>query len=184
MLIYKVSGGRRKDLNQANGKQDIFADDEMVSDAYPMKEVDNVLYEVDSQMITIKPGADVDIGANPSAEGGEEELEEGAINVNNIVYSFRLQETAFDKKSFMAYIKDYMKKVKKHLEEKDPEAVQTFEEGAKVAVKKIVSNFKDYEFFTGESMNPDGMVVLLNYREDGVTPYLSFWKHGLSSFKC
>lgn len=23
--------------------------------------------------------------------------------------------------------------------------------------------------YTGESMNPDGMVALLNYREDGVT---------------
>ena len=36
-----------------------------------------------------------------------------------------------------------------------------------------VANFKDYEFYTGESMNPDGMVVLLNYREDGTTPYLT-----------
>ncbi|KAA8912806.1 hypothetical protein TRICI_003349 [Trichomonascus ciferrii] len=156
----------------------------MVSDAYTIKTVDDVIFEVDSQMITVKPGADVDIGANPSAEGGDEEVEDGAITVNNIVYSFRLQETAFDKKSFMTYIKDYMKKVKKHLEENDPEAVKTFEEGAKVAVKKILGNFKDYEFFTGESMDPEGMVVLLNYREDGVTPYLTFWKHGLSSFKC
>jgi hypothetical protein len=156
----------------------------MVSDAYSIKTVNDVIYEVDSQMITVKPGADVDIGANPSAEGGDEDVEDGSITVNNIVYSFRLQETAFDKKSFMTYIKDYMKKVKKHLEEKDPESVKTFEEGAKVAVKNILANFKDYEFFTGESMDPEGMVVLLNYREDGVTPYLVFWKHGLSSFKC
>ena len=42
-------------------------------------------------MITIKEG-DVDIGANPSAEGGEDEaLEDGAQTVNNVVYSFRLQ---------------------------------------------------------------------------------------------
>jgi len=49
--------------------------------------------------------------------------------------------------------------------------------------KKIVASFKDWEFFTGESMNPDGMIVLLNYREDGTTPYVVVWKHGLSEMK-
>jgi hypothetical protein len=26
-------------------------------------------------------------------------------------------------------------------------------------------------------------VVLLNYREDGVTPYITVWKHGLTEMK-
>jgi hypothetical protein len=26
-------------------------------------------------------------------------------------------------------------------------------------------------------------VVLMNYREDGVTPYVTVWKHGLSAMK-
>lgn len=38
--------------------------------------------------------------------------------------------------------------------------------------KKIVATFKDWEFYTGESMDPDGMIVLLNYRDDGTTPYV------------
>lgn len=29
-------------------------------------------------------------------------------------------------------------------------------------------------------MDPDGMVALLNYREDGVTPYFTFFKDGLA----
>jgi hypothetical protein len=49
--------------------------------------------------------------------------------------------------------------------------------------KKIIGNFKDYEFLIGESMDPDGMVILLNYREDGVTPYVTVWKHGLTEMK-
>lgn len=49
--------------------------------------------------------------------------------------------------------------------------------------KTIVANFKDYEFLIGESMNPDGMVMLLNYREDGVTPFMTFWKDGLKAEK-
>lgn len=55
-------------------------------------------------MITIK-GADVDIGANPSAEDQDEALEDGAAQVNNVVYSHRLQSTAFDKKSYLVHLK-------------------------------------------------------------------------------
>lgn len=163
---------------------DIIAGDELLSDAYDIKLIDDVVYEVDSAQITIKPGADVDIGANPSAEDGDDDaLEEGMITVNNVAYSFRLSETSFDKKSYITYIKGYMKRIKAKLAETDPEAVSVFEKGAAAYVKKIVANFKDYEFFTGESMDPDGMVVLLNYREDGTTPYLVYWKHGLSEVK-
>jgi hypothetical protein len=78
-----------------------------------------------------------------------------------------------------------MKSVKAKLQEKgaSAEEITAFEKGAAGFAKKIVANFKDYEFFTGESMNPDGMVVLLNYREDGVTPYVTVWKHGVTEMK-
>lgn len=78
-----------------------------------------------------------------------------------------------------------MKAVKAKLQENgaSPEEVTAFEKGAAGYAKKIVANFKDYEFYTGESMDPDGMIVLLNYREDGVTPYVTVWKHGLSEMK-
>lgn len=50
-------------------------------------------------------------------------------------------------------------------------------------VKKILTDFKDYEFYVGESMSPEGMVVLLNYREDGVTPFITFFKDGVKAVK-
>ncbi|KAI0719560.1 translationally-controlled tumor protein [Cerioporus squamosus] len=163
---------------------DVISGDEMFSDAFPIKEIDGIAYEVDCQMITVKAGADVDIGANPSAEeGGDEALEDGATQVNNVVYSFRLQSTSFDKKSYLTYLKGYMKAVKAHLQESKPERVEEFEKGAQAFAKKLIANFKDYEFYTGESMNPDGMVALLNYREDGVTPFFTFWKDGLKEVK-
>ena len=40
------------------------------------------------------------------------------------------------------------------------------------------------QFFTGESMNPEGMIGLLDYREDGTTPYMIFFKDGLDIEKC
>ncbi|KAK7060600.1 hypothetical protein VNI00_001366 [Paramarasmius palmivorus] len=162
---------------------DVVSGDEMFSDAFPIKLVDDIVYEVDCSLITVKPGADIDIGANPSAEEQDEALEDGATQVNNVVFSFRLQSTSFDKKSFLTYLKGYMKAVKAHLAEKAPDRVEAFEKGAQAYAKKVVANFKDFEFYTGESMNPDGMVALLNYREDGITPYFTFWKDGLKEIK-
>lgn len=108
-------------------------------------------------------------GANPSAEDADEALEEGSSQVNNVVYSFRLQPTSFDKKSFLTYLKGYMKAVKGKLEKSKPDRVEAFEKGASAFAKKIIANFKDYEFYVGEKMDPEGMVALLNYREDGIT---------------
>ncbi|KAF5388062.1 hypothetical protein D9615_000451 [Tricholomella constricta] len=163
--------------------EDVLTGDEMFSDAFPIKLVDDVVFEVDCQLVTVKAGADIDIGANPSAEDAEEALEDGATQVNNVVHSFRLQQTTFDKKSFLTYLKGYMKAIKTKLAETNPDRVTAFEEGAQKYAKKIVANFKDYEFYSGESMNPDGMVALLNYREDGVTPYFTFWNDGLKQVK-
>ncbi|KAG1768163.1 translationally-controlled tumor protein [Suillus occidentalis] len=161
--------------------EDIITGDEMISDAFPMKDVDGIAFEVDCQMITLKDG-DVDIGANASAEEQEETLEDGATTVNNIAHSFRLQATAYDKKAYLAHLKGYMKAVSERLQAKG-ENVAEFKSKANDFAKKIVGNFKDYEFYTGESMNADGMVALLNYREDGITPYFTFWKHGLKEVK-
>lgn len=161
---------------------DIISGDELLSDAYDTNLVDGVMYEADCSMVTVANG-DVDIGANASAEEADEALEDGAATVNNVIYSFRLQETQFDKKSFLTYLKSYMKKVKAHLAEHNPDAVETFEKGAAAYAKKVIGSFKDWEFYTGESMDPDAMVVLLNYREDGTTPYVAIWKHGVKETK-
>lgn len=161
---------------------DVISGDELLSDAYDIKEVNGAVYEADCALITISEG-DVDIGANASAEEATEELEAGQQQVNNVVYSFRLQQTSFDKKSFLTYIKGYMKRVKAHLAEKNPEGIEAFEKGATAYVKKVVGSFADWEFFTGESMDPDGMIVLLNFRENGTTPFVAVWKHGVHAQK-
>ena len=66
---------------------------------------------------------------------------------------------------------------------KSPEEIKEFETKIQGYMKNVLANFKDYEFFTGESMNPDGMVALMNYREDGMTPYFIFIKAGLEEEK-
>ena len=118
-----------------------------------------------------------------SLEEQQEALDNGAEQVINIVHSFRLQATSFDKKSYLTYLKGYMKTIKQSLQETNPDRVPEFEKKAAEFAKKVVGKFNDWEFYTGESMNPDGMVALLNYREDGVTPYFVFWKDGLKEEK-
>lgn len=51
----------------------------------------------------------LDIGANPSAEGGDEEGggggDDSAQQVIDVVHSFRLNSTSFDKKSYLQHLK-------------------------------------------------------------------------------
>ncbi|KAH8590018.1 translationally controlled tumor protein [Bisporella sp. PMI_857] len=164
--------------------KDILTGDEIISDSYDLKEVDGAVYEVDCAMITLG-AVEVDTGANASAEEAEEGVEDGAVQVNNVVNSFRLTSTSFDKKSYLSHLKTYMKKVQEAMKEKgaDQAKIDEFQKGAQAYAKKIVAKFKDYDFYVGESMDPDGMVVLMNYREDGVTPFVTVWKHGLVEMK-
>ncbi|KAI1761713.1 translationally-controlled tumor protein [Hypoxylon sp. FL1150] len=132
--------------------------DELLSDSFDLKEVDGIAYEADCAMIEIG-AVNVDTGANASAEEADEALEDGAQKVNNIVHSFRLQPTSFDKATYLSYLKGYMKKLTQHVKEKGatPEEVKDFQTKAQAFAKKIVGSFKDYEFYTGESMDVDGM---------------------------
>ncbi|KAI8850962.1 Mss4-like protein [Chytridium lagenaria] len=152
--------------------RDVVSGDEVLSDAFRIIDVDDIAMEVNCDMVVIKEG-DVDIGGNPSAEDEAEALEDGAVTVNNVIHTFRLQSTVFDKKSYMTYIKGYMKALKTYLAEHKPERVPEFEK------KFLRSSRLDYEFYVGESMSPEGMVLLLNYREDGTTPYFTLFKDGL-----
>ncbi|KAJ5710619.1 Mss4-like protein [Penicillium malachiteum] len=162
--------------------KDIVSGDELISDAYKLSEIDGVVYEVDCRMIQI--GEDYDIGANPSAEENEEVIDDRET-VIDIIYSFNLSPTSFDKKAYLRYLKGYVKAVKENLKIQGAsnEGIRDFEQRVNVFAKKILGNFDDYQFYVGKSFNPDGMIVLLNYREDGITPYVTFWKHGLKSIK-
>lgn len=132
-----------------------------------------------------KEGAKFDIGANPSAEGADDDeaVEDRGECVNDVVESFRLQPTSFDKKSYMIYIKGYMKKLKEHLAATNPDRVEKFQSSAQAFVKRILENFDDYSFYVGESMEPEAMVVIMGYYENGIDSYVYLFKDGLKTTK-
>ena len=138
--------------------QDLLTDDEIISDSYGLKEVDGVVYEADCTNISIG-GESFDTGANASAEEADEGTDDNKETVIDVVHSFRLTSVPFDKKAYLGHLKEYMKKVKSSLKENGAgdDTVKEFETGASAYAKKIIANFKDYDFYIGESMDPDGM---------------------------
>ncbi|WP_285167028.1 hypothetical protein, partial [Mycobacterium tuberculosis] len=53
--------------------QDLLTGDELLSDSFPYKEIENgVLWEVEGKWV-VQGAVDVNIGANPSAEGADDD---------------------------------------------------------------------------------------------------------------
>ncbi|XP_062866969.1 translationally-controlled tumor protein homolog [Trichomycterus rosablanca] len=167
--------------------KDLITGDEMFSDIYKIKVSENgMMIEVEGKMISRSEGEidDTLIGGNASSEVQDEGCDLTTVSGIDIVLNHKLHETSYDKKGYMVYIKDYMKAVKAKLEETAPNRVEPFMANAQAEVKKIIANIKNYQFFIGESMNPDGSIGLLDFREDGVTPFMLFFKDGLEIEKC
>jgi len=165
----------------------IFTGDELFSDSYKMRLIDDVIYEVYGKVVNRKQD-DIKIeGFNPSAEEADEGTDACVETGVDIVLNHRLCESyAFgDKKSFTAYLKDYMKKLIAKLEETQPDQVDVFKTNVNKQMKEILGRFKDLQFFTGESMDCDGMVAMCEYRDiDGTQqPVFMFFKHGLEEEK-
>jgi hypothetical protein len=168
---------------------DIFTGDELCSDSYPMKVVDDVYYEVEGKNIV--ESHDIDealIGGNKAPEGSEAADEDhgvasSAVTGINVVLTHKLVETPFDKTSFKDWLKTYSKQLKEYLQKNHPERVQPFQTGMTKLAKEILTKFDEYRFYLGENMNIDGMVVLQYYREDGSTPIFIYFKDGLKEEK-
>ncbi|KAF8672938.1 hypothetical protein HU200_008063 [Digitaria exilis] len=160
------------------------AGDELLSDSFPYKEIENgVLWEVEGKWV-IQGAVDVDIGANPSAEGGGEDegVDDQAVKVVDIVDTFRLQEQpAFDKKQFVTFIKRYIKNLTAKLE---PEKAEEFKKGIEGATKYLLGKLKDLQFFVGESMHDDGGLVFAYYKDGATDPTFLYFAHGLKEIKC
>ena len=60
--------------------------------------------------------------------------------------------------------------------------VKAFQAQAPAAAKKILGNWDNYDVYRGESMD-EGMYILVDFREDGMTPYVTVWKAGLEEYK-
>uniref|UniRef100_A0A1J3I7M2 Translationally-controlled tumor protein-like protein n=1 Tax=Noccaea caerulescens TaxID=107243 RepID=A0A1J3I7M2_NOCCA len=164
--------------------QDRLTGDELLSDSFPYKEIENgVLWEVEGKWTTLG-SVDVNIGANPSAEGdGDDEgVDDSAVKVVDIVDTFRLQEQPpFTKKDFIGYIKKYIKLLTPKLNEEEQAA---FKKGIEGATKYLLPKLSDLQFFVGEGMHDDSSLVFAYYKEGATNPTFLYFAHGLKEIKC
>eukprot|EP00301_Raphidiophrys_heterophryoidea_P011230 c16950_g1_i1.p1 GENE.c16950_g1_i1~~c16950_g1_i1.p1 ORF type:complete len:160 (-),score=28.72 c16950_g1_i1:123-602(-) len=150
--------------------EDIVSGDPMCNDS-SAKVVDHVLFEIMCNMIVVRTG--------DQSQDDDREMRVGARITIDAVETHGLMETAFDKKTFIKYIKTYMKRIREHLESTDPERAEIFVTYSMLVVKKILANFGEYQFFVGKSQNINAGVGIVFYKEDGITPYMWLFRDGL-----
>ncbi|GMN62399.1 hypothetical protein TIFTF001_031477 [Ficus carica] len=164
--------------------QDLLSGDELLSDSFPYKEIQNgCLWEVEGKWV-VQGAIDVNIGANPSAEGADEDesVDDQAVKVVDIVDTFRLQEQpSFDKKQFVAWAKKFIKNLTDKLE---GERQEEFKKNIEGAIKFLLPKLKDLQFFVGESMADDSGLVLAYYKDGATDPTFLYFAHGLKEVKC
>ena len=172
--------------------KDVITGDEMTSDTFQMTvEYDDAIYRVPSKNRPKDDLGDVDIGcgnAFGNPEGGEENApaQGGVEMVLDVVANHDLKQVNMSKKEFMAYIKDYFKKIIAYLEEHDQkDRVEGFKKGAQAFIKFIVPKYDEVELYTGANgENEDGEIVggiCISYweNEEAKGPMFYFFKDGL-----
>ncbi|KAM7542760.1 hypothetical protein Aperf_G00000000589 [Anoplocephala perfoliata] len=168
--------------------KDFLSGDEMFSDAFAIKKVNDYIWEVEGKFIKVKEGVDdALIGANPSATEGEEALEDGVKTVINVVYSHQLESMdAGTLKDYQLYLRDYLKKVNERIDKRCPAKKADFQKAIMEYFKsKVFGKFKEWDFYrTPNSFPPDQYYIPCNFREDGETPYFVFITEGLDEEKC
>ncbi|KAI9747941.1 MAG: hypothetical protein M4579_007353 [Chaenotheca gracillima] len=184
--------------------KDIITGDELLSETYDVTEIDGVIYEVETKRVPESDNIEVNFGGNPSENPDETDtgIESGGGGQDDVkmVYelckSFQLGEVEDERRKnvpitkgqFDEEFKRYVKKVKAALEKKgtDPAEVKVFTDGVKKHFKRISKNIENCDTFTGSTddlFEPSGMRVVVDYRDDGMTPYAIIWKHGLEEMK-
>ena len=155
---------------------DFVSNDEVLSDALPITEMDDVCYVVKTEMVK---------------DEGADEDDPNAPTVVNLVQNFQLSETRFDnKKQYIDYMKGYIGKLKEKIQ-KEIEIQYPGDAGNKdrIAEKQtkinnflknfVLANFNDFQFFVGKSMNMDALILLARYESGDVTPTFYVFKDGV-----
>merc|ERR1711913_101685 len=184
-----ISGTNHPSTDNMKIYKDVFSGDELFSDTYPMKLVDDCIYEVYGKHETRTEGEIQLDGANASAEGEDADggADPNSVSGIDVVLNHRLTESGFgSKKDYTVYLKDYMKKIVTYLESNGRgDEVDTFKKNINGYMKDVLGRFKDLQFFVGESMDNDAMIMIMDYKDyqGEERPFLIAFKHGLEEEK-
>jgi len=171
--------------------KDVLTGDEMLSDTFQMtSEYEDAILKVPSKNRPKDDLNNVEIGCGDEfakAEGAEDPApQQGVEMVLDVIANSELKQVNMSKKEFMAYIKDYFKKLIAYMEENGKkDRVDGFKKGAQAFIKFIIPHFDDIEIYTGANgENDEGEIVgsvCISYWEDDTAtgPMFYFFKDGL-----
>nr|KMM72281.1 hypothetical protein CPAG_08578 [Coccidioides posadasii RMSCC 3488] len=170
--------------------KDIISGDEIMSDTYKLIDVPGgVLWEVNCKKYAKKAENFELAGANPSAEEAGDEYgggeESSGVMVHDIEEAFQLHwlkpdengvETKPSKDSFKSHLKrkSTTSSRRRALALRE---IKEFQTGAQAAVKKILSNYDNYDVLMGSSMDPNECTSSLTSvkTHDSICHYLEAW---------
>ena len=160
------------------------AGDELCSDSYPSEvTTDGCFLEVQGSWI-VKGEVEIDTGANPSAEGGDDDIGGGSNEqkVVDIIDAFELVEQGeYGKKDLMSYFKGWLASIMEHIEEDQKD---DFKVRVQTGIKRLVGLRKELQVFTGPSMDPDATMVFAYYKEGASAPTFIYFKDAMREVKC
>jgi Translationally controlled tumour protein len=125
----------------------------------------------------------VDIGCGNDFGGGENEVDDTAEYVNNVIddsIGFNLQEVPMGKKDLKEYLQTYCKNLRAKLKEDDKVAgpeVKAFTNSAPNFCKWLLSKYDDLQFYTTASMDPEGSMAFAYY--EATDPIFVYIEMGL-----
>mmetsp|Transcript_20949 Transcript_20949/g.34549 ORF Transcript_20949/g.34549 Transcript_20949/m.34549 type:complete len:182 (-) Transcript_20949:193-738(-) len=155
--------------------RDVFSGDELISDAFPIRFVENILLEATAKPILIEEEI---LSASPNASAPHVSRTESRL-VLDIVHAFHLHEVKLDSREFATYMRSYIKRVTLYLNNTDPSRTDLLKTGGPAFVRRILADFQDCLFFKGESHDSEGGLVVLCYEADGVTGRMYYLRDGL-----
>jgi len=169
--------------------KDIFTNDELSSDSFPMKLVDDLIFEFKGKYVVRKEGDIVLAGSNPSAEEMEEGTDETAQRGVDVVLNHSLVEMPVYQNAsvFKDWVKEYVKKLVDRLKADGLSDDQLKEFKTKIQgwvsglLKK--ERFNNLQFYQGAGENAhEGQLAIMEYRNENNEdiPYVMIVKHGVN----
>lgn len=164
--------------------KDIFSGDELSSDSFPMKVVDDIIFEFQGKYVTRKEGEIVLAGANASAEEESEAMDESVQRGVDIVLNHQLVEMPVYQSTgvFKEWVKEYVKKLVDRLKADGmgDDELKTFKTKIQGYVSSLLKKerFENLQFYSGAGENAaDGQLAIMEYRDD--VPYVMIVKQGV-----
>ena len=148
-----------------------FAKCEIISDSYPMVELNELgAYSVQST---------VRVDNDPYSDTNGEKI-------NDVVKGFDYQEVTYTKKQYIGYFKLYLKTLLAWMKENKPDEVAQFQKDAVAFMKFFMKKKKDdLGFWMNEANNSDGYVPWGDWKENSADgPVMMYFKYGLKMKKC